>query len=60
MEPLRASIYAAQRFRESIADKKLFAVVTADPGCGKSTLLRKFNDRLPKDEYILCTCRTPS
>ena len=36
-----------------VADKKLFAVVTADPGCGKSTLLRKFNDRLPKDEYIL-------
>ena len=36
-----------------VADKQLFAVVTADPGCGKSTLLRKFNAQLPKDEYIL-------
>lgn len=36
-----------------VADKKLFAVVTADPGCGKSTLLRRFEAMLPKDKYIL-------
>ena len=36
-----------------VADKKLFAVVTADPGCGKSTLLRKFNAQLSKDDYIM-------
>ncbi len=36
-----------------VADKKLFAVVTADPGCGKSTLLRNSHAQLPKDEYFL-------
>ena len=36
-----------------VADKKLFAVVTSDPGCGKSTLLRKFNEQLPRDDYIM-------
>lgn len=36
-----------------VADKQLFAVVTADAGCGKSTLIRKFAASLPKDEYIL-------
>lgn len=35
-----------------VADRQLFAVVTADPGCGKSTLLRKFTQSLSKDEYI--------
>lgn len=35
-----------------VADKQLFAVVTADPGCGKSTLIRRFVSSLPKDEYI--------
>lgn len=36
-----------------VADRQLFAVVTADAGCGKSTLIRKFSMSLPKDKYIL-------
>ena len=35
-----------------VADRQLFAVVTADSGCGKSTLIRKFASSLPKEEYI--------
>lgn len=35
-----------------VADRQLFAVVTADAGCGKSTLIRKFVTSLPKDEYM--------
>ena len=29
-----------------VADRQLFAVVTADAGCGKSTLIRKFAESL--------------
>ena len=36
-----------------VADRQLFAVVTADAGCGKSTLIRKFASSLPKEDYIL-------
>ena len=36
-----------------VADRQLFAVVTADPGCGKSTLIRMFGESLPKDKYML-------
>lgn len=36
-----------------VADRQLFAVVTADPGCGKSNLIRMFESRLPKDKYML-------
>ena len=36
-----------------VADRQLFAVVTADPGCGKSTLIRMFEASLPKDKYML-------
>lgn len=36
-----------------VAQNQQFAVVTADSGCGKSTLLRKFNEQLPKDQYVL-------
>lgn len=36
-----------------VADRQLFAVVTADAGCGKSTLIRRFVSTLPKEEYIL-------
>ena len=36
-----------------VADRQLFAVVTADAGCGKSTLIRRFASSLPKEEYIL-------
>lgn len=36
-----------------VADRQLFAVVTADAGCGKSTLVRKFAASLPGDRYIL-------
>lgn len=35
-----------------VADRQLFAVVTADAGCGKSTLIRRFVSCLPKEEYI--------
>lgn len=35
-----------------VADRQLFAVVTADAGCGKSTLIRRFVSSLPKEEYI--------
>ena len=35
-----------------VADRQLFAVVTADAGCGKSTLIRKFSASLPKEKYI--------
>lgn len=36
-----------------VAERQLFAVVTADSGCGKSTLLRRFCQELPKEEYIV-------
>ena len=36
-----------------VADRQLFAVVTADPGCGKSTLIRMFGERLEKNKYML-------
>ena len=36
-----------------VADKQLFAVLTADAGCGKSTLIRKFWNSLSNEEYIL-------
>ena len=32
-----------------VADRQLFAVVTADAGCGKYTLIRKFAASLPKE-----------
>ncbi len=35
-----------------VADRQLFAVVTADAGCRKSTLIRRFVSCLPKEEYI--------
>ncbi|MFR6583300.1 MAG: hypothetical protein ACLURP_15740 [Ruminococcus sp.] len=39
-------LYEFDAFRETlgrlcyVADRQMFAVVTADPGCGKSTLIR--------------------
>jgi type II secretory pathway predicted ATPase ExeA len=36
---------------EYMAQKRLFAIVTADVGCGKSTAIRKFTASLPKDKY---------
>ena len=36
-----------------VADRALFAIVTADSGCGKSTLIRKFVSSLPKEKYVL-------
>ena len=36
-----------------VADKKLFAVVTADPGCGKSTLIRRFSEELKNGDYVI-------
>ena len=41
-------LYESDAFRETlgrlcyVADRQMFAVVTADPGCGKSTLIRRF------------------
>lgn len=35
-----------------VADRQLFAVVTADAGCGKSTLIRRFVTSLRKEEYL--------
>ena len=35
-----------------VADRQLFAVVTADAGCGKSTLIHRFSASLPKEKYI--------
>ncbi len=52
-------LYESDAFRETlgrlsyVADRQMFAVVTADPGCGKSTLLRRFDAELSKDEYIV-------
>lgn len=52
-------LYESNAFKETIgrlcyiADRQMFAVVTADPGCGKSTLIRRLAAELPKDEYIL-------
>ena len=36
-----------------VADRQLFALVTADSGCGNSTLVRMFESRLPKNKYML-------
>ena len=52
-------LYESDAFRETlgrlcyVADRQMFAVVTADPGCGKSTLIRRFYSELPRDEYII-------
>ena len=53
------SLYESPAMQEAlarlgyVADRQLFAVVTADAGCGKSTLIRKFAASLPKEQYIL-------
>lgn len=36
-----------------VADRRNFAVVTAEPGCGKSTLIRLLKHDLPKDKYMV-------
>ena len=52
-------LYESQAMRETlgrlyyVADRQLFAVVTADSGCGKSTLLRKFYADLPQSDYMV-------
>ena len=52
-------LYESDAFRETlgrlcyVADRQMFAVVTADPGCGKSTLIRRFYSELPREEYII-------
>jgi len=38
---------------EFVAQKQLFAVVTADVGCGKTTALRRFVSELDKDRYVV-------
>ena len=52
-------LYESDAFRETlgrlsyVADRQMFAVVTADSGCGKSTLIRRFCSELPKEDYIV-------
>lgn len=52
-------LYESNAFRETlgrlsyVADRQMFAVVTADSGCGKSTLIRRFCSELPKGDYIV-------
>lgn len=52
-------LYESAYFKEAlgrltyVADRQLFAVVTADAGCGKSTLIRRFAASLPHEEYLL-------
>lgn len=48
-----ASMHDALGRLSYVADRQLFAVVTADAGCGKSTLIRKFAASLPSEKYIL-------
>lgn len=36
-----------------VADKRLFAVLTADVGCGKTTAIRKFTASLDADRYTV-------
>lgn len=43
---------ALGRLRYTV-DRRLFAVVTAEPGCGKSTLIRLLSSRLSKEQYLL-------
>ena len=58
------NLYESSAFRETlgrlayVADRQMFAVITADPGCGKSTLIRRFSAELPKDDYIVCLLYT--
>ena len=52
-------LFESNAFRETlgrlayVADRQMFAVVTADSGCGKSTLIRRFYSELPKEDYII-------
>lgn len=52
-------LYESKAFLETlgrlfyVADRQMFAVVTADSGCGKSTLIRRFCFELPKEDYIV-------
>ena len=52
-------LFESNAFRETlgrlayVADRQMFAVVTADSGCGKSTLLRRFYSELPKEDYLI-------
>ena len=52
-------LYESAAFRETlgrltyVADRQMFAVVTADSGCGKSTLIRRFYEELPREDYII-------
>lgn len=38
---------------EYVAQRKLFAIVTADVGCGKTTAIRKFTASLEPDKYTV-------
>lgn len=38
---------------EFVADKQLFAVITADVGCGKTTALRRFVSDLDPEQYVV-------
>ena len=38
---------------EFVANRQLFAVVTADVGCGKTTSIRKFTSMLSSEDYTV-------
>ena len=52
-------LYESSAFRETlgrlsyVADRQMFAVVTADSGCGKSPLIRRVYSAVPKEDYIV-------
>ena len=53
-----ANLYITQQLDEilgrleTVADKQMFATVTADVGCGKTTILRRFRDSLDPSKYV--------
>lgn len=59
-------LYESDAFRETlgrlcyVADRQMFAVVTADPGCGKSTLIRRFIRNFRGKNISSCIFPIPS
>ncbi|MCL2876992.1 MAG: AAA family ATPase [Betaproteobacteria bacterium] len=53
-----ANLYITQQLDEilgrleTVADKQMFATITADVGCGKTTILRRFRDSLDPSKYV--------
>ena len=57
-------LFESNAFRETlgrlayVADRQMFAVVTADSGCGKSTLIRRFIRNFQKRITSSFICQT--